>query len=108
CYSGSPESRLNSYINPAAFSLAGAYTFGNLSRDISCRAPGQANWDASVFKTVVVRERFKAEFRAEALNLFNTPFFGPPATQFGASNFGRVAHQVNIPRNLQLGLRFAF
>jgi hypothetical protein len=108
CYSGSPESRLGSYLNPAAFSAAGAYTYGNLSRDINCRAPGQANWDMSVFKTVRIRERYSAEFRAEALNAFNTPLFAPPITNVSLATFGRVTYQANIPRNLQLGLRFAW
>jgi len=27
------------------------------------RGPGQANWDMSVFKTLVIKETFKAQFR---------------------------------------------
>jgi hypothetical protein len=108
CESGSPESRINTYFNPAAFSLAPAYTFGNLSRNIPCQGPGQANTDASVFKTVTVKERFSAEFRAEALNLTNTPYFAAPTDQFGQGNFGHINYQANIPRILQLGLRFAW
>jgi hypothetical protein len=108
CYSGNPESRLNSYLNPAAFSLAAAYTFGNVSRDISCRSPGQANWDISLFKDVSIKERFRVQFRAEALNIFNTPLFAPPITTFGTKTFGEVTYQANIPRELQLGLRFAW
>ncbi len=108
CYSGTPESRINSYLNPAAFSAAPAYTFGNVSRDITCQGPGQANTDASIFKDIRVKERFSAQFRAEALNLTNTPYFASPYTQFGVATFGKVNYQANIPRNLQLGLRFAW
>jgi hypothetical protein len=108
CESGTPESRLLSYFNPAAFSLAPAYTFGNLSRDVSCQGPGQANTDASIFKTVTIKERFSGQFRAEALNLTNTPYFASPTDQFGQSNFGHINYQANIPRILQLGLRFAW
>ncbi len=46
---GSPEQRLYNYINPAAFTLAPAFTFGNLSRNINYRGPGEANWDISLF-----------------------------------------------------------
>jgi hypothetical protein len=114
--SGSPESRLNNYINPAAFSLAPAYTFGNVARSINYLGPGMANWDISLFKTVSIRERFKAQFRAEALNAFNTPDFANPNTQFlgvtssGAAvgNFGKLLYQANLPRELQLGVRFYF
>ncbi len=115
--SGSPESRLYQYLNPAAFSLAPAYSFGNLSRSIPMYGPGLANWDISVFKTVTVRERFKAQFRAEALNAFNTPNFANPNVNFQGfksdgvtpnGNFGRITYQMNLPRELQLGLRFSF
>jgi hypothetical protein len=108
CYSGTPESRRSSYLNPAAFSAAPAYTFGNVGRNIPCLGPGQANTDASIFKTVTVKERFTGEFRAEALNLANTPYFAQPYTQFGNANFGQLNYQANIPRILQLGLRFGW
>jgi hypothetical protein len=68
---GSPEDRINGYINPAAFSIAPSYTFGNVARSIPYYGPGQAYWDISLFKTLSIRERIKAQFRAEALNAFN-------------------------------------
>jgi len=82
---GSPEQRLYNYINPAAFALAPAFTFGNLSRNINYRGPGEANWDISLFKDFAVKERFHGQFRAEALNAFNTPLFANPNTLFGSS-----------------------
>jgi hypothetical protein len=106
--SGSPEDRVNGYINPAAFSLAPAYTFGNVARSIPYYGPGQALWDISLFKSFRVRERFQGQFRAEALNAFNTPDFANPNTQFGSANFGKLVYQANLPRELQLGLRFTF
>ena len=124
--SGSPESLINScgaavnpvcFINAAAFSLAPAYTFGNTSRELPMYGPGISNWDVSVFKNFVIRERVKAQFRAEALNLFNTPNFANPLQQFQGvnattgkpvANFGNITTQFNIPRELQLGLKFSF
>ena len=114
--SGSPESLVNEFINPAAFSLAPAYTFGNVARSIPVYGPSMANWDISVFKNFAIKERIKAQFRAEALNAFNTPDFANPNTQFlgvsasGAAvgNFGKLTYQMNLPRELQLGIRFAF
>ena len=58
---------LDGWLNPAAFSQAPAFTFGDVSRTISMRGPGQANWDMSIFKTFVITERMKAQFRAEAM-----------------------------------------
>lgn len=105
---GSVVSRLSDYINPAAFSAAPAYTFGDVARTIPYRGPGTANWDMSLFKDFNFMERVKAEFRAEALNAFNTPQFPNPNTKFGSPAFGTITSQVNFSRMLQLGVRFAF
>lgn len=105
---GSFGERLDGWINPAAFSQAAQFTFGNLSRTIALRGPGQANWDISIFKTFSITEKYKAQFRAEALNAMNTPLFRAPNTAFGNSAFGRVTSQANFPRMIQLGARFYF
>jgi hypothetical protein len=72
------------------------------------RGPGQVNVDFSVFKTIPIKERFKAQFRAEALNLTNTPLFNGPATQLGTPQFGRITSQANFSRLVQLGVRMFF
>lgn len=106
--SGSVEDRINGYLNPAAFSSAPAFTFGNLARTIPNRGPGQANWDFSMFKEFKIVERVKAQFRAEALNVMNTPLFRSPNTTFGSSTFGKITSQANFPRYIQLGFRLHF
>jgi len=106
--SGSVEARLGDYINPAAFSLAPAATFGNISRTLTLLGPGQKNWDMSLFKTYTVKERFKAQFRFEALNAFNSPLFSAPNTNFSSSTFGQITSTQNFARQLQLALRFSF
>jgi hypothetical protein len=106
--SGSVLDRLNGYINPAAFSQAPAFTFGNLGRNINYRGPGMANWDSSIFKDFKIHEKFNGQFRAETLNTFNSPLFANPNTQFGAASFGKITYQANLPRQLQLGVRFFF
>jgi hypothetical protein len=106
--SGSLEDRLGNYINAAAFSTAPRGAFGNISRALEMRGPGQANWDVSLFKSISITEKFKGQFRAEALNAFNTPMFAAPNVSFGSSSFGRITSQVNFSRMMQLGLRFFF
>ena len=106
--SGSLEQRLNNYINPAAFSTAPQFTFGNVGRTIDTRGPGQVNWDISVFKDVLVREKLKAQFRCEALNATNTPLFYGPNVTYGSSTFGKITSQANFSRQMQLALRFSF
>ena len=76
--SGSTEDRLNDWLNAAAFSSAPAYTFGNTSRFLNVRGLGLFNLDFSVFKTFSIKERVKAQFRTEALNATNTPYFSTP------------------------------
>jgi hypothetical protein len=66
------------------------------------------NWDISLFKNFAITERFNAEFRAEALNAFNSPQFPNPNTKFGSASFGTITNQVNFSRLLQLGVRFFF
>lgn len=106
--SGKLEDRLSNYINPAAFSIAPIGTFGNLSRTIDMRGPGQVNWDMSLFKDVLIKEKLKAQFRLEALNALNTPLFYGPNTSVGSSSFGKITSQANFARQLQLALRFSF
>jgi len=106
--SGSLEQRLNSYINPAAFSAAPQFTFGDVGRTIDMRGPGQVNWDMSVFKNFTIMEKVKAQFRTEALNATNTPLFYGPSTSFGSSTFGKITSQANFSRQLQLAIRLSF
>ncbi len=78
--SGSVDSRILDGLNPAAFNQAPAYTFGNISRFINGRGPSLFDVDFSLFKSFTIRERVKAQFRAEALNATNTVYFGNPVT----------------------------
>jgi hypothetical protein len=107
CYSGSPESRLNRYIKPNAFSTAPAFTYGNTPRTVSCLGPGSNNWDLSVFRDIHL-ERATLQFRAEATNAFNTPQFSAPVTKYGAVTFGQIQAQANLPRYVQMGARLSF
>jgi hypothetical protein len=106
--SGPAAERINGWLNPAAFSQAPQFTFGNITRFLNARGPALFNWDVSLFKTVPVGERVKAQFRAEALNATNTPYFGNPNTTLTNNQFGVITSQINNPRLLQLGARVTF
>jgi hypothetical protein len=114
CNSGSPESRLGGtgnkpYFNPAAFTTTGAFQYGNQPRASNCYGPGYVNSDLSLNKDFTVREGMHVEFRAEALNAFNTPEFNGPnlAVDAGASA-GKITGTLGFPRLVQLGGRFTF
>lgn len=98
--------RLDNYLSRDAFSAAPQFTFGNLAPRISLRGPASYNWDASIFKTFTMGERFKAQLRGEALNLTNTPLFADPATNISNGNFGAITSQRNFSRLIQIGVRF--
>jgi len=106
--SGSTDERINGWLNPAAFSQAPLFTFGNIARFLTVRGPALFNWDASVFKAISFRERIKAQFRAEAFNATNRPYFGNPNTSFTNNQFGVISSQINNARQIQLGARVTF
>ncbi len=106
--SGSFGQRIDAWYNPAAFTTTPVLTFGNVSRTVGLRGPGQVNWDVSVFKNFAITERFKAQFRAESLNFTNTPLFRAPNSAVGNGSFGKITQQANFPRMIQLGMRVFF
>jgi len=108
CYSGSPQGRLNKYYNPAAFTSTTAGNYGNSPRTLNCYGPGYTNFDLSLNKNFHLTERFNAEFRAEALNAFNTPQFNGPNLASDSSTAGKITGTLGFPRLVQLGGRLTF
>jgi hypothetical protein len=65
--------------------------------------------DLSLFKSFTLKEGVSLQFRAEAFNFTNTPWFGAPNTTAGSAAFGVVTpSQVNDQRNVQLALKLVF
>ena len=97
------------WFNTEVFSQPPPYTFGNAPRTIpGLRGHGTRNLDFSLIKNTRAGERVNVQFRAEFFNLFNTPRFDVPSTQFGAQGFGVVSNQINLPRIIQFGLKLMF
>ncbi|MEO7144877.1 MAG: carboxypeptidase regulatory-like domain-containing protein, partial [Bryobacteraceae bacterium] len=100
---------LREYFNTAAFTVNPPGTFGNAGRDI-LRGPGVANLDFGAIKNFQVRERYKAQFRAESFNLFNHANFGNPNANVSSPNFGIITSTsgaaAGSPRVIQLALKF--
>lgn len=70
------------------------------------RLPGYENWDISVSKYFPIYERVRLQFRFEAVNALNHPWFTALAsTDVTNPQFGRLNPvQGNLPRFLKLGL----
>ena len=104
--SGSVESRLNQYFNPAAFVKAGNL-FGNAGRNI-LRGPRQRNIDFAVRKQIPIAERLHLEFRAEMFNILNMVNFANPSGAITSSGFGVIKSTTGSPRILQFALKMSF
>lgn len=106
---GSMKSRINDYVNAAAFSKPAPFTFGNAPRTLSnVRAPGTQNIDLSFFKNFPATERINVQFRAEAFNLLNQVVFGNPNMTLTSGQFGVISSQANTPRDIQFALKVLF
>jgi hypothetical protein len=67
---GSTATRVAQFFSPAAFAAPAYGTIGNLGRD-TLTGPGYADWDLSLFKSTVLTERTRLQFRAEFFNILN-------------------------------------
>jgi len=121
CTGGPAHDRLDNtvkgWLNPAAFSVAPAFTFGNAPRRLgNCRGPQYHNMDVAVRKAISVTENQRVVFRLEILNATNTPRFSAPNTVFqGADSqgrpigsFGRITSTTGFARIIQYSFRYEF
>jgi hypothetical protein len=70
--------------------------------------PGYKDFDFSLFKDLSITEGSRAEFRAEAFNLTNTPSFNLPSdtNYLDTTNFGRITSTRSNSRELQLAFKY--
>jgi len=98
-----------SYFNASCLTDPGDQIAGNAPRfSDHARGPGIHNIDLGIFKDFPIREGIKAQVRAEFLNFTNTPRFATPSSFQGDSFFGKVTSLANLPRRVQMGVRFEF
>ncbi len=127
--SGSNDSRLNGWINPAAFTTppciggtvvdecatsGGGLGWGN-SAVGSISGPGQNNWDFSIMKNTPLKEGITMQFRTEFYNIWNHPQFNPPNNNFESftnspltNQFGVITSSSVPPRVVQFAVKFLF
>jgi hypothetical protein len=96
------------WLNPAAWSQAAPFTFGNASRaDDRARTPARRNVDLAIEKA----QRFSGatvSLRAEVINLFDFADLRGPSVSFGDGSFGQIREAGGFPRMLQLLARVAW
>jgi hypothetical protein len=83
--------------------------FGSLGRN-TLRGPGYFETDLSVYRTILITERVRFQFRAEALNATNHANFANPAADITGSNFGFITGTTgpNQSRQWRFGARVSF
>ncbi|OFW36351.1 MAG: hypothetical protein A3F70_05995 [Acidobacteria bacterium RIFCSPLOWO2_12_FULL_67_14] len=96
------------WLNPAAWTQAPAFTFGNAPRaDGRVRTPVRRLWDLAIQKSQRLGAR-TVSVRAEIINVFNFADLRGPSVAFGDASFGQIREAAGFPRLLQLTTQFAW
>lgn len=96
------------WLNPAAWTSAAPFTFGNAPRtDDNVRTPMKKNLDFALQKTQKIGGT-NLMVRFEVINALNNANFLGPFVGFGLGNFGQVNEVSGFPRLLQLMVRVGF
>jgi hypothetical protein len=97
------------FINPAAFSVPVAGTYGNTPRNF-LKGPGFNQWDLIFAKKFRFKESMNLEFRTEIFNILNHANFANPASTLGVGlpslTFNTTANAWVVGSGLQPGQAF--
>ena len=94
------------WFNTAAFTQAPQFTIGNSSRN-PVVGPGYRTLDIMLGKVFPIRDQVRAEFRAEAFNVTNTPPLTAPNSSFGTAAFGTITRALD-PRVFEMVMKLHF
>jgi hypothetical protein len=102
------------------------FRFGTSGRSV-VRGPGYANVDLSLIRTFRITERVTTDFRVDAFNFTNTPWFANPGTNASAptrdaqgnilrdangnlrlNGFGQILSANQTQRQFRFGIRLGF
>jgi trimeric autotransporter adhesin len=108
--SGRIQDRLDNFINPAGYSAAPQYAFGNAPRmSGELRTPASNYHNIAITKEFSITEGVRFELRGAATNAFNQPTFGRPDSVLTSSTFGRITSTGGIgSRIITVGGRLKF
>jgi hypothetical protein len=95
-------------LNPAAFTTAPNFTFGDSPRALGVHELTNLNEDANVSKKIpMFTERLQTVFRMEFFDVLNRHRFTGFNTSVGQPGFGQASAATG-PRNMQANLRITF
>jgi hypothetical protein len=107
-YTGAPlySAPAGFFLNPAAYIAPLPGQWGNAARD-SIIGPSQFSLNASLGRTFRLNDRFNADFRLDANNVFNHVNFASWITNTNSNQFG-LPSLANAMRKVQASLRVRF
>jgi hypothetical protein len=88
------------FFDTTAFAPVNDIRFGTSGRNI-LRGPGVVNLDAGLFRQFRLSERWRMQFRAESLNLTNTPHFANPDSSATSATFMIISSTSGQDTNLE-------
>ena len=99
----------NLWINPAAYVLQPAATFGNVGRETFI-GPSFFTLDFSAHKEFNIPrlENHKLQYRFEGFNILNHPVWGAPNGNILSTGFGQITGTAVSMRQLQMALKYTF
>lgn len=94
------------WLNPAAWTAASAFTYGNAPRiTADVRTAFKVNTDLAIQRSQGIGGSRTVMVRFEIINLFDNPNWLGPNTNFGQTTFGQITEVGGFPRLLQLLVR---
>jgi hypothetical protein len=98
---------ITNYFNAAAFTKPADFTYGNASYNLLW-GPGRYTWDASLIKTLSIREGARLQLSLSAFSVLNHPYFGNPSANISStSTVGRITG-ASGDRTIQIGAKLSF
>lgn len=97
---------ISHWFDTSAFTAPATYTFGNSGAGILV-GPGYFNTDLTLVRRFVFGDRFNADLRGEAFNLFNRANFNNPNATIGTASAGTIS-ATSAARILQLAVKLNF
>jgi hypothetical protein len=104
---GNPDTSASLLPRSAFAYIQPTDNLGNLGRN-TFRKGGIRNVNAALSRTWIVLPEKRLTFRAESINLTNTPQFADPGVELANNNFGKITNTLNDGRTFRLGLQFGW
>jgi len=101
------ERTVNRWFDTTALSSPAVWNIGNAGRGLIW-GPGLRSLDFTISKFFSFTERVRLQYRAEAYNLSNSPYFANPNVVVGAGTYGRITAVSNSARQIQMALKLYF